>query len=49
MSGNTYSLYIYNKDGDLYAKCAYDGKNQIYNEYNYGKKGLKTVKHNGVE
>lgn len=49
MSGDTYSLYIYDNNGNLYAKCAYDGKNQIYNEYNYGKKGLETIKHNGFE
>lgn len=46
---DTYTIYFYDIQGQVLVKLAFDGVNQIYNEYTYGKKGIKTIEHNGMK
>lgn len=43
---NSYMMLFCNAQGETVVKLAFDGVNQIYNEYTYGKHGVKTIQHN---
>lgn len=44
-----YTMFFYDIMGQLNVRMAYDGENYIYNEYEYGKKGLNSIQHNDME
>jgi len=45
----SYKMELADINGQTMLRLGYDGVNQIYNNYEYGKHGVEDIQHNGIE